>query len=95
MVSGRESDEVEKWFDSKYETPFKEVLEKVVLNQKLSVKDWHILINLLAAQDIRTPARLYEHLERSSESLPQILEDTLQELKEKLESGESIDVTGA
>lgn len=92
MVSEKESDEFEKWFDSEYETPANEVLEKVVLNQKLTVKDWLILINFLAAQDVRTPARLYEHLERSRESLPEILENTLQKLKEKLESDEAIDV---
>lgn len=92
MVSGKESDELEKWLDREYETPANAIFEKIVLNKKLSVKDWHILINFLAAQDIRTPARLYEHLERSSESLPEILEDTLQKLKEKLESNEAKDV---
>jgi hypothetical protein len=92
MVSGKESDDLEKWFDSEYETPANEILEKVVLNQKLTVKDWKILINFLAAQDVRTPARLYEHIERSNESLPKILESTLQRLKKKLESDETIDV---
>jgi hypothetical protein len=92
MVSGEESDELEKWFDSKYETPANEVLEKAVSNQRLTANDWHILINFLAAQDVRTPARLYEHLRRTKESLPQILENTLKELKEKLECGKKIEV---
>jgi Protein of unknown function (DUF4238) len=91
IVSGKESDEVEKWFDSEYENPANDVLEKAILDQKLTVRDWHILINFLAAQDVRTPARLFEHMERSSKSLPGILEETLQKLKEKLESNESID----
>ena len=92
MVSGEESDEFEKWFDSEYETPANAVLEKAVSNQKLTVNDWHILIKFLAAQDVRTPARLYEHLKRCEESLPEILADTLKKLKEKLECGEKIDV---
>ena len=92
MVSGEESDKLEKWLDKKYETPANQVLERAVLDQTLSVKDWHILINFLAAQDVRTPARLYEHLERTRKSLPEILEDTLQKWKEKLESNETIDV---
>ena len=93
MVSSEESDELEKWFDSKYEAPATEALEKVVLNQRLTVNDWRILIKFLAAQDVRTPARLYEHLRRSRESLPKILEDTLKKLKEKLEGGEKLDIT--
>jgi hypothetical protein len=93
MVSGKESDEIEKWFNSKYETPANDVLDKVLLNQKLTVKDWHVLINFLAVQDVRTPSRLYEHLERCNEILPNILKSTLQNLKDKLESNESIDVT--
>ena len=84
VLSGEESDELEKWFDSEYETPANEALEKVVLNQRLTVNDWHILIKFLAAQDVRTPARLYEHMRGSKESLPKILEDTLKKLKKNL-----------
>lgn len=93
MLSGEESDELEKWFDCEYETPANEALDKAVFNQRLAVKDWHILIKFLAAQDVRTPARLFEHLRRSNELLPKILEDTLTKLKEKLECNEKRDVS--
>ncbi|ADE57062.1 hypothetical protein Amico_0933 [Aminobacterium colombiense DSM 12261] len=91
MVSGEESDEFERWLDSEYETPANRALEKVVSNQRLTVNDWQVLIKFLAAQDVRTPARLYEHLKRSRESLQEALENTLQVLKEKLECDEKID----
>ena len=91
IVSGEESDELEKWLDKEYETPANPVLERAVLDKKLSVRDWHILINFIAAQDVRTPARLFEHLERFSKLLPEILENTIQKLRKKLESNEAID----
>jgi len=92
VVAGKESDELEKWFDSKYESPGNIVLEKVLLNQKLTVKDWNILVNFLAVQDVRTPSRLYAHLQHCKEFLPEILKSTLQKLNNKLENEKSIDV---
>jgi len=85
MVSGTESDALEKWLDKEYEFPANDVLEKAVLEKRLSPDDWDILIRFLAAQDVRTPARLYEHLKHYNEMLPEILQDTLDKLKVKLE----------
>jgi hypothetical protein len=85
VVAGNESDDFEKWLDKKYETPATQVLEKVILEKRLTPEDWTILINFLASQDVRTPSRLHEHLERGSDSMESSLETTLGELKERLE----------
>ena len=85
LFAGKESDEFEKWLDKAYESPANPILQKVIEDKKLKPSDWTILINFLAAQDVRTPARLYQHLERGREQMQGALESSLQDLKEKLE----------
>ena len=87
IISGSETDEIEKWLDNEFESPANEVLEKVVSDQRLSSDDWQILIRFLAAQDVRTPARLLEHLKRATKELPEVLKGTLGNLKETLGKG--------
>jgi hypothetical protein len=88
MVAGVESDELERLIDKEYESPANAVLDKVVLEQRLSPDDWNILIRFLAAQDVRTPSRLFEHIKRCNETLPEILKSTLNQLTNKLEKNE-------
>ncbi len=84
IVSGSESDKLEKRFDKEYESPASDALEKVVLEKRLSAGDWKNLIRFLAAQDVRTPLRLIEHLKRNKTFLPDTLPDIVQKrLKEK------------
>ncbi|HRY74124.1 MAG TPA: DUF4238 domain-containing protein [Candidatus Dojkabacteria bacterium] len=86
IIAGNESDDFEKWLDKEYETPATKVLEKAILEKRLTTEDWIILISFLAAQDVRTPSRLYEHLDRGCDSMASSLESTLCKLKERLES---------
>lgn len=86
VIAGSESDEIERWLDKEYESPAECVLEKAVNNRKLSPDDWNILIRFLAAQDVRTPARLLEHLKRSENTFSKVLQDTLDKLKTKIEN---------
>lgn len=74
VVAGNESDDFEKWLDKEYETPATLVLEKTILEKRLTPEDWTILINFLAAQDVRTPSRLHEHLDRGSDLMSNSLE---------------------
>jgi hypothetical protein len=89
------TDEIEQWFDREYETPAAEVLRKVTSNGHLEPSDWSVLIRFLAAQDVRTPARLVEFLRRWYKSYPNFFQNTLQKSVQKLESmkarGEEID----
>lgn len=85
-IAEEESDEIEKWFSQEYETPAEEAIQKAVTDQRLTSSDWKKLVRFLAMQDVRTPARLEEHLTSSMERTPKILEDTLKELSAVLEA---------
>jgi hypothetical protein len=86
LAVGGAIDEVEQWFDREYETPAAEVLRKVITESRLEPSDWRVLIRFLAAQDVRTPARLVEFLQRWYKSFPDFFQNTLQKSVEKLES---------
>jgi hypothetical protein len=94
IASGVETDEIETWLEREFETPAEEALMKATTEGQLTPTDWHNLVRFLAAQDVRTPARLAENLQRWHETLPRVLDDTLQESVRKLElakrSGEPI-----
>jgi hypothetical protein len=85
MVAGEESDEIEQWLDREFEAPADEALRKVTSDERLTETDWHNLVRFLAAQDVRTPARLMEDLKRWSTTLPRMIESSLKEAVTKLE----------
>lgn len=62
-----------------------------MLDQRLSPDDWYVLIKFLALQDVRTPARLFEHLERTQKDLKEILNAPLFKLKEEGFSKEDVE----
>ena len=73
-------DEMEKWLCDEFETPAKNAINKVINRQPLTPSDWEHLAYFLAAQDVRTPARLQEALTRHEEQLPEIVDSTLERL---------------
>lgn len=87
-IGGNETDAFEKWLDNEYESPANHVIEKAVSEERLSSDDWDILIRFLAAQDVRTPARLFEHLKRNEKGFTEIIQNSLNELEEKLKNKE-------
>lgn len=84
IISGEATDELERFLDKEFEAPADLAIEKATSEKRLSSEDWHILIRFLAAQDVRTPVRLAEHLIQSKEYLPNTLEKILNDVKEKL-----------
>jgi hypothetical protein len=87
LISGRESDEIETWLDREFESPAKRVLDEATSERRLKSDDWEMLIKLLAAQDVRTPARLFEHLQRGQKEMSETLQEVLNGLNDKLEKG--------
>lgn len=85
VTTGDQTDEIEQWLDREFEAPAEQVIKKVVSEGKLSPEDWRILIRFLAAQDVRTPSRLSESLERWEASLPDLLQTTLEDSVHELE----------
>jgi hypothetical protein len=88
LISGRESDELETWLDREFESPANRVLDEATSDGRLEASDWEILIKFLAAQDVRTPARLFEHLQRGQKILSETLQEVLSDLEEKLETND-------
>ena len=85
ILNGETSDELENWFSSEFESPAKEALGKATSDMQLTSDDWFVLIRFLAASDVRTPVRLFEHLKYYSEHFPQTLDKVLNDLKSDLE----------
>lgn len=86
LISGKESDELERWLDRNYESPAKEAIEKATNDRKLSRGDWEVLIRFLACQDVRTPARLLEHLNREHSEYQKTLQESVERVKYELEN---------
>jgi hypothetical protein len=96
IVAGIETDEIEKWLNTEFETPAEESLKRATGGSHLSPTDWHNLVRFLAGQDIRTPTRLLENLRLANEIAPAMLNNIVQEAVCKLEaakqSGDAIDM---
>ncbi len=75
FAAGKESDEVENWFNEEFETPVQEAYNRAISNKVLSRDDWIKLVRYLAAQAMRTPANLMMH--------QQFLESKLKEYEKK------------
>ncbi|MDD2533902.1 MAG: DUF4238 domain-containing protein [Eubacteriales bacterium] len=89
-----ESDEFEQWFNTEIEIPANKVIAKVVNNEILSKNDFNVLSKFVAAQLVRTPARLHKQLGFYKNELSATIDDALaravKKLEMKIEKGESI-----
>jgi hypothetical protein len=84
LIVGVESDDFETWLNEQFETPAEAPLTKANSGLPLTPKDWDRLVLFLAAQDVRTPARLMENLERWKREIPEVLDQCLKDAVEKL-----------
>lgn len=86
MAASGESDQIERWFDTAFESPAGRALQQAVTDRRLSSEDWRHLVRFLAAQDVRTPARMLERMKDWEESLQsrvsEITSDAIRELEE-------------
>lgn len=72
IVDGAESDNVERWLSSEFESPAAEVLEKATNDRRMTPDDWKTLSLFVALQDLRTPARMFEMLRGGDEAADHI-----------------------
>lgn len=77
IAASGESDEIERWLDSEFETPAEHAIEKVITDRPLTPSDWRLLARFFAAQDVRTPARLVENLKLWAGWLPELIQNSL------------------
>jgi hypothetical protein len=75
--------------NEEFETPAEEPLRKATEDLRLTPSDWQRIIRFVAAQDVRTPARLFESTQRWNTAAPTMLEETLQESVHRLELAKS------
>jgi hypothetical protein len=85
IASGSESDEVERWLNDEFETPAEDALWKSTSDMRLTPTDWCRLIRFLAAQDVRTPARMGENFLELQRIMPNLLQDSLSKSVRTLE----------
>jgi len=94
IVAGVQTDEIERWLKREFEDPAEEAISKATADLRLTSLDWHRLIQFVAAQDVRTPRSLEEHLQRGRETMPGVLQHSLEETVRRLEhareTGEAI-----
>ncbi|MDZ3826565.1 DUF4238 domain-containing protein [Pseudomonas monsensis] len=84
-LGGQLTDEFERWLDTHFESPAAAAIERVVQEQRLTPEDWQRLIRFALCQDVRTPARMRQFLERQLKILPELMDATLQRSVARLE----------
>ena len=84
-LAGGETDEMERWLDTEFESPASNVIEMAISGARLSRGNYRVLARFVAAQDVRTPARLREVLERGREDVPAVMQKTLERSVRELE----------
>jgi Protein of unknown function (DUF4238) len=84
VVAVGETDQFEKWIARNFEGPAEGPIERAISGSRLSVDDWRCLIRFVAAQDVRTPARLQETMRRWERTLPDIVQGTLNNVVKEL-----------
>jgi hypothetical protein len=91
MVAGRDTDEMERWLNDEFESPAQASIAKAISGDRLSDEDWRLIIRFVAAQDVRTPAKLHEAMKRWESGLQplidEVLEDSVMALTESKKSG--------
>jgi len=79
IIAGKTSDEIERWLNEEFETPAQASIDKVVSNSRLISEDWQKIIRFVAAQDVRTPARLIESIKRWDSTLQTLIDEVLED----------------
>ena len=79
------TDEFEHWMDKEFEQPAQEAIQLVVEEGRMTPDHWKRLERFALAQDVRTPAKLRSFIKRQNETLPKVLNDTLESSTKRLE----------
>lgn len=82
----QETDDFEKWFDHNFESPARSVFDKLLEGRSLNHNEMIILSHFVAAQHLRTPARLNEILAWGRKKMPTLFHKTLEKASRELKS---------
>lgn len=75
-----EVDDIEDWFNIKYETPAKSALEHAINDERISIDEWHCLIDFLACHIVRSPAFIIKILDLAKKDCVPIFEEKCEEI---------------
>lgn len=84
-----ETDEIENWLNDEFEMPAKESIVKAISGDPLKPNDWRNLIRFIAAQYVRTPARLQKTFTRWKLNMPATVETALKNATDELENNKN------
>lgn len=82
LKNNEETDDLEKWFSEKYESPAKEPLDKAISGKMLTNEDIHKLINFMACHIVRTPAFIDRVLKQGKREGQEILETEVEKFND-------------
>jgi len=68
------ADEIENWLARDFEDPAEQAIEKVICGARMYPEDWQCLARFVAAQDVRTPARMMQLVTRWQKTLPDLVQ---------------------
>lgn len=80
LKNGVEVDDIEDWFNTKYETPAKPALEHAINDERISIDEWHCLIDFLACHIVRSPAFIIKILDLAKKDCVPIFEEKCEEI---------------
>lgn len=91
LIGQEETDEFERWLAQEFEHPATEAIRRAVNDERMTAEHWKALIRFTVAQDVRTPANLMDFLARQQETLPELMNETLEnsvrDLEEAIRTG--------
>ncbi len=85
LVGQEETDEFERWLGQEFEHPAEEAIRRAVNDERMTAGNWKALIRFTVAQDVRTPANLMDFLARQQDTLPALMNETLEHSVRDLE----------
>lgn len=80
IKNGIEIDDIERWFNVKYETPVKEALEHAINDERMTSDEWHYLIDFLACHIVRSPAYIVKILDLAKKDCVPIFQEKCEEI---------------
>lgn len=89
-VGQNEIDDFEKWFDREFETPAKKVFDSLKNNHNLNKDESEVLSRFVAAQHLRTPARLNDILAFGRSIMPEIFYDIVHRVSKEIRENPDI-----
>jgi len=86
FAGGLEQDEFETWLANEIEHPGLEAVSKLIDGRQLTPSDWHRIVRLVAAQDVRTPLSYLELMTLLKKNMPTLMKSIPRESVKRLEA---------